>query len=148
MPFQYLVRIDGCIFKSQQFWTSRRICVKQPHQYAEQGLCNSRVSVRLSVCLSQHGSRYRSIAARRTAARRTAGECGQCHVVSVRSSWTQTCMLFSSTRNVTTALWTVASYEFTRKYRKESQTLTFKKQGSHKPQTPPPVLPPGELPAA
>ena len=30
------------------------------------------------------GRRYRSIASRRTAARRAAGECGQCHVVGVR----------------------------------------------------------------
>jgi len=47
-----------------------------------------RPSVRLSTCLSQHepSRRYRSIAARRTATRHAAGECGQCHVVSVRSS--------------------------------------------------------------
>ena len=52
-------------------------------------LSSVRPSVRLSVCLSQHGPtaanfaavgpagrKYRSIAARRTAARRAAGECG------------------------------------------------------------------------
>ena len=54
--------------------------------------------LRLSFCPSMNhsrnfaaggptGMRYRSIAARRTAA----GECGQCHVVSVRSSSTETC---------------------------------------------------------
>ena len=53
-------------------------------------LSGVRPSVRPSVCPSlghsccgAAGRRYRSIAARRTAA---AGECGQCHVVSVRSS--------------------------------------------------------------
>ena len=55
-----------------------------PTEYAEHGLC-----IRLSIglfqcCCGPVGRRYRSIAARRTAARRAAGECGQCHVVSVR----------------------------------------------------------------
>jgi len=82
---------------------------------AEQGLCICRTSVRLSVCLSaighsiKHhsskicccgsaGRRYRSIAARRTAAGRAAGECGQCHVVSVRSGLTQICLSQRETR--------------------------------------------------
>jgi len=55
-----------------------------PAQYVEQS-----PPARPSVCLSQQmplqpanfaGRRYRSIAARRTAARRAAGECGPCHV--------------------------------------------------------------------
>ena len=59
-------------------------------------LRNGTVSVSPSVCPSMGhssevcccgpvGSRYRSTAARLTAARREAGECGQCHVASVRS---------------------------------------------------------------
>ena len=58
------------------------------------------LSVCLSLCLSvlawataakNFTVAGRSIAARHTAARRAVDEYGQCHVVSVRSSWTQIC---------------------------------------------------------
>jgi len=63
--------------------------------HAEQGLCNGRASVRLSVCLSRPAAAHRRfdidrlLRGRRSAAaapqqRRATDKCGQCHVVSWR----------------------------------------------------------------
>jgi len=51
----------------------------------------------------------RSTAARRIVARRATRECGQCHVVSVRSSRTQFCYFSTSFRTLVSALWAFLS---------------------------------------